>query len=108
MAEGKMAAEVMGNVAQGVADKRDCADVQGDLIRAQKFISNCDTQPGIDESGRIKCRAETSEWRNRLRIECAAKCGSLCKLSGGKRKSKRANKKRRSSRRKSSKSRRRR
>lgn len=103
-----MAQAFMEDVTKAVADKRSCDDLKKDLIRAQNYISNCDTQPGLDESGKIKCRARASEWRNKLRAECAEKCGSECPLSGCKRKSKRNNKKRRSSRRKSSKSRRRR
>jgi len=89
-----MAEEFMGKVAQGVADKRSCAGLQEHLIRAQSFISNCDTQPGLDFSGKIECTARASERRNELRKACKAKCGEDCPLSrsGGKRKSKRANK----------------
>ena len=98
----------MGNVAQGVADKRNCDDLKEYLIRAQRYIGNCNIRPGLDQSGKINCISEASKMRNAARENCNAKCGYDCPLSGGKRKSKRINKKRRSSRRKLLKSRRRR
>ena len=106
-----MAAEVMGNVAQGESDTSDCDDLQRKINSALDASSFCRNTKNVGVAGNhnkeVECRKTALARRTELmQSELYSKCnpGRI----GGKRKSKRANKKRRSSRRKSSKSRRRR